>query len=164
MDVYATLLASERDQLNARLDGHRAGLRASLDSLTEEEARRGLVPSTTTLLGLLARVTYAEVVWSEEAVEGLPREQAGLRGSAAEAFTLDPDATIETVLTAHAAAIAVSRDILNARQLDQVVTGHALGPMTVRWILLHLISEMAQHHGHADILREQILASRGQTT
>jgi hypothetical protein len=30
----------------------------------------------------------------------------------------------------------------------------------VQWILLHVLREHAQHCGHADILREQILASR----
>ena len=30
--------------------------------------------------------------------------------------------------------------------------------MPVRWIYVHMIRELAQHCGHADILREQILA------
>ena len=29
----------------------------------------------------------------------------------------------------------------------------------MRWIYIHMIRELAQHCGHADILREQILAS-----
>lgn len=160
MDVYTSLLADERDQFMARLDAHRAGLRSSLDGLTPEEARRRLLPSATTLLGLLAHVTYAEIVWAQEAIGGIPRAHLGLTGSAADAFASDPADTIESVLAAHHTALTASRKILDSRALDEVVTGHALGPMTVRWVLLHLISEMAQHHGHADILREQILASR----
>ena len=35
----------------------------SLDALTEEEARLRLVPSKTTLLGLVKHVTYVEGVW-----------------------------------------------------------------------------------------------------
>ena len=33
-------------------------------------------------------------------------------------------------------------------------------PLPLRWIYLHLVRELAQHCGHADILREQILAAR----
>ena len=32
------------------------------------------------------------------------------------------------------------------------------GPLPVRWVYLHMLRELAQHCGHADILREQILA------
>ena len=28
--------------------------------------------------------------------------------------------------------------------------------MSVRWILAHMIEELARHAGHADILREQL--------
>ena len=61
-------------QLEAFLDEHRAALRACLDGLTEEQARRRLVPSETTLLGLVKHVTYAERVWFGEAVTGRPRQ------------------------------------------------------------------------------------------
>ena len=30
----------------------------------------------------------------------------------------------------------------------------------MRWIYLHVLRELAQHCGHADILREQILSAR----
>jgi hypothetical protein len=32
--------------------------------------------------------------------------------------------------------------------------------MTLRWIHLQVLRELAQHSGHADILREQLLAAR----
>ncbi len=43
-----------RTQLDTILDEHRAALDACLDGLTEEEARRRLAPSRTTLLGLVS--------------------------------------------------------------------------------------------------------------
>ncbi|WP_267489730.1 mycothiol transferase [Enemella dayhoffiae] len=33
-------------------------------------------------------------------------------------------------------------------------------PLGLRWIQLHVLREHAQHCGHADILREQVLARR----
>ena len=42
-----------RTQFEAFLDEHRSDLNHCLDGLTEEQARRSLVPSRTTLLGLV---------------------------------------------------------------------------------------------------------------
>ena len=35
-------------------------------------------------------------------------------------------------------------------------TGGTEDPLTLRWILLHMIEETARHNGHADFLREAI--------
>jgi len=34
-------------------------------------------------------------------------------------------------------------------------------PVTMRWILLHLIEETARHNGHLDVLRELADGARG---
>ena len=34
-------------------------------------------------------------------------------------------------------------------------------PVTLRWIIVHLIEELARHAGHADILRELIDGDTG---
>ncbi|SHJ11357.1 Protein of unknown function [Tessaracoccus bendigoensis DSM 12906] len=44
--------------------------------------------------------------------------------------------------------------------LDDVVPGNRGCPQPLRWIYLHTLRELAQHCGHADILREQLLARR----
>jgi Protein of unknown function (DUF664) len=49
------------------LDEYRALLYDALDGLAEEEARLRLVPSMTTLLGLVKHVTYVEGVWFDQA-------------------------------------------------------------------------------------------------
>lgn len=112
------------------------------------------------MLGILAHVTYGEQIWSLEAMLGTPRHELGLPPSAADPFDAPDSLTVATAVAAHTAAVARSREILEVHDLDDVVVGHRLGPMTVRWILLHLITEMAQHLGHAEILREQVLALR----
>jgi hypothetical protein len=40
------------------------------------------------------------------------------------------------------------------------VTGHRAGPGTLRWVYLQVLREPAHHCGHADILREQVLADQ----
>ncbi len=37
------------------------------------------------------------------------------------------------------------------------VYGYWRGPLPLRWVYFHVLRELAQHGGHADILREQIL-------
>jgi ribosomal protein S18 acetylase RimI-like enzyme len=148
-------------QLEAFLDEHRAALRGCLDGLTEEQARRRLVPSDTTLLGLVKHAAYAEQVWFGEAITGRPRREMGLPPNAAGAFRLSPEDSIESVRRAHHQACAASRQATAGLGLDDVLTGHRLGPLPLRWVYLHALREFAQHCGHADILREQILSEAG---
>src|SRR5262245_3715993 len=55
--------AGERDTLLAFLDYLRESLIGKLDGLSEEDARRSLVPSGTSLLGLVKHVAQAEHSW-----------------------------------------------------------------------------------------------------
>jgi hypothetical protein len=146
-------------QLETFLDEHRAALHGCLDGLAEEQARRRLVPSQTTLLGLVKHVMYAERVWFGEAVTGRPRQELGLPPNAADAFILTGEDTIDSVRRGHREACEASRQATAGLDLDDVLRGHRLGPLPLRWVYLHALREFAQHGGHADILREQILSA-----
>jgi Protein of unknown function (DUF664) len=148
-----------KTQLETFIDEYRAALPACLDGLTEEQARCSLVPSATTLLGLVKHVTYVERVWFGEAVTGRSRQEMGLPPAAADAFILAADDTIESVRRAHAAACEASRQATAGLGLDDTLRGHWLGPLPLRWVYLQVLRELAQHCGHADILREQILSA-----
>lgn len=50
-----------------------------------------------------------------------------------------------------------SREAVAALQLGDLVHGNRRGPLPLRWVYLHVLRELAQHCGHADILREQLL-------
>lgn len=156
---HGTLPTGEKVLLERFVDEHRAGLREALDGLTEEQARRRLVPSATTLLGLLKHATFVERVWSEEAVLCRARTDIGLPAAAEDSFVLTDDDTIASVLAAHEAACVAAREICADVALDDLVHGNRRGPLPLRWVWLHLLRELAQHGGHADILREQVLAA-----
>lgn len=155
-----TSTASPKDQLEEFLDQHRQAMYDSLEGLTEEEARRRLVPSLTTLLGLVKHVTFVERVWFDEAVTGRPRAEIGIPATVDESFTLAPEDTVESVRAAYAEACAASREATSRLDADAVLTGNRRGPLPLRWVYLHMLREVAQHCGHADILREQVLAAR----
>jgi hypothetical protein len=146
-------------QFEAFLDEHRNELDDCLDGLTEEQARRSLVPSRTTLLGLVKHATFVEQVWFDEAVTCRSRAEIGIPATPDESFILDDGDTIASIRQAHRDACAASRRAASALGLDDVVTGNRRGPLPLRWVYLHVLRELAQHCGHADILREQLPAS-----
>jgi hypothetical protein len=147
-----------RTQLDAFLDEHRAALAACLDGLTEDEARRSLVPSRTTLLGLVKHATFVEKVWFDEAVTCRSRAEIGIPATPDESFILTDDDTIESIRAAHESACEGSRRAIAPLALDDLVHGNRRGALPVRWVYFHVLRELAQHCGHADILREQILS------
>jgi hypothetical protein len=149
---------SARAQLEVFLDEHRAALNGCLDGLTEEQTRRSLVASRTTLLGLVKHATFVEKVWFDEAVTRRSRADIGIPATPDESFILDDDDTVASVQRAHRAACAASRRATSPLELDDLVHGNRRGPLPLRWVYFHVLRELAQHCGHADILREQILS------
>ena len=144
--------------MEAYIDEHRALLHGCLDGLTEEQARRSLVASRTTLLGLVKHATFVEKVWFDEAVTCRSRAEIGIPATPDESFVLTDEDTIETVRDAHRAACEDSRRATAGLRLDDMLTGNRRGPLPLSWVYLHVLRELAQHCGHADILREQILS------
>jgi hypothetical protein len=155
-DVWTADLRARVDEL---LDEYRASLYDSLDGLTEEEARLRLVPSKTTLLGLVKHVTYVEGVWFDQAISGRSYADIGIPATPAQSFALTKHDTIASVQAAHRRRCDLSRRTIAALGPADVVDGR--GPRPVWALQLQVLRELAQHAGHADILREQILARRG---
>jgi hypothetical protein len=152
----------QRQRIVELIDGYRSALHDSLDGLTEEEARRRLVPSRTTLLGLVRHVTFVEGVWFDQAVTGRTSAEVGIASTVDGSFTLRKGDTVESVQLAYRARCEASRRTMAGLRSDDVVDGRGARPV---WALeLQVLRELAQHAGHADILREQILASRTDAT
>ncbi len=142
--------------MEALIDEHRQQLDRCLDGLTEEQARRSLVPSRTTLLGLVKHATFVERVWFDEAVTGRSRAEIGIPATPDDSFVIDEGDTIAGVQQAFRQACQSSRRATAALGLDDLLPGNRRGPIPLRFVYLHVLRELAQHCGHADILREQI--------
>lgn len=143
----------EVDGLLGFLEWQRHGIRYAVTGITEEQARLAPIPSTTlTLGGLLKHVVMVERSWIRTDVERgeeEPRQQE---------FTLGPDETVQEWLAAFAVEAEHTDVIVRAgMDLARDVPDPGGGPSNnVRWVLLHLIEEIARHAGHADLLREAI--------
>ncbi len=159
MGPFEVLLDAERTQLDTFVEEYRTALEATLNGVTEEQARRRLVPSATTLLGLLKHVTWMQRVWFEECVGATSRRELGLVQNPDESFRLTDDDTVASITAAYREACATARAAVADLPLETVVTGHRAGPRTLRWVYLQVLRELAHHCGHADILREQVLAT-----
>jgi hypothetical protein len=154
-----TLIADERTQLEEFLETNRDELVETLDGLDEEQVRRRLVPSLTTLLGLVKHVTWAEQVWFHVGLAGRTREELGIPHENDPSWELEDGDSIASVLAEYRRVRTEARDLAAAYALDDLVRHNRRGPLTLRWLYLHMIEEIARHAGHADILREQILAA-----
>jgi hypothetical protein len=150
--------ADQRRRVHELIDGYRTALHDALNGLTEEEARRRIVPSKTTLLGLVKHATFVEGVWFDQAITGRSYADIGIAATVDGSFTLRRDDTIGAVQAAYRVRWETSRTNLSALRSDDVVDGRGARPV---WALeLQVLRELAQHAGHADIIRELLLGAR----
>ncbi|HEV7900013.1 MAG TPA: DinB family protein [Planosporangium sp.] len=149
---------TERDVLEAFLDFHRGVVRSKVSGVSDEDARRRLVPSETTLAGLIKHLTVVERTWFPGLLTGPAPEPDGDGG-----FQVGPHETIESLIVEYDRACEVSRQVVADFGLDHVVAHPhpQLGQVSLRWVIVHVIEETARHAGHADILREQTDGATG---
>ena len=152
--------ASEQITLSSFLDYHRDTLLWKVDGLSREELTRRLVPSTTTLLGLVKHMANVErwwfrIVFADESVETI-----GDDDDPDADWRIEPSETADDVLALYRDEVDRSRAIVQHASLDDPARRPGREE-TLRWILVHMIEETARHNGHADILREMIDGSTG---
>jgi Protein of unknown function (DUF664) len=154
--------AGERELLEGFLEYHRHVVSGKLRGLSEEDARRHLVPSSTTSIGLVKHAAAVERNWFQHHLAGRPREQiAGNAWGDAASWDVAEDETIADVIAEYEGSCAESRRIAAGFALDHTVPDDRMGRVSLRWIYVHIIREHARHIGHADILREQIDGATG---
>ncbi|KOV85017.1 DinB family protein [Nocardia sp. NRRL S-836] len=152
------LTGAERPMLDALLDRHRATFLAKCAELTGTElATASAPPSTLTLLGLIRHLADVERVWCRVRADGqdVRRRYAGPPEPGNPFDDLDP-ARAEAEYAALGAEMEQARRAVAGKDLDHVFVHERRGEMSLRWLLLHLVEEYAQHNGHADLLRERI--------
>ena len=155
-------VSGERTMLDTMLDVQRSAVAELLTGLDDAAARARLVPSLTTPLSLVKHATFVEKVWFHSRVAGVARSDLGLPDDVEASFVLVPDDTVASVREAFLAACEVSRRIAVDHDLDEEFPWHR-GPVSLRFIYLHMIAELAQHVGHGDILVEQLAAGGAPT-
>ncbi|HZC99359.1 MAG TPA: DinB family protein [Actinomycetes bacterium] len=161
----AVAVADERAVLEAFLDLYRDRVKRKVRGVSEEDARRRLVPSMTTLGGIVKHLYWVELNWFQTVLAGRPKEDLPPVPWSDEDpdadFRMEPDETVERLVAAYDEACALSRATAATRALDDTAPHRRMGQVSLRWIYVHMIEETARHAGHADILREQIDGTTG---
>ncbi len=154
-----TLIGSERAQLLAFVHDNRTEIVALLEGLTEEQARRRLVPSATTLLGIVKHCAFVERVWFHVSLAGRSREEVGIPESRRR--QLGARGRRHRRVGPGRLPGRVGRGRRDRGAVRPRRPGHAQPARAadVRWIYVHMVEELARHAGHGDILREQVLAA-----
>jgi len=153
---------SERPVLEAFLDFHRQVLVSKVDGISENEARRRLVPSKTTLAGLIKHMIGVERGWFQEVLAGRNPEEIGSNvGGGEESWDLAESETVTSLIEEYQQTCVQSRETAARFALDDAVPEPDMGQVSLRWIYVHMIEETARHVGHADILREQTDGAAG---
>ncbi|MFC1420834.1 DinB family protein [Streptacidiphilus cavernicola] len=160
------LTADEKETLYVALDRHRDVVLWKLDGLDDEQLRRPMTPSGTTALGMLKHLAACEYGWfcqtfgrpTEAAVEALD-ESAETDPDAD--WRIEPDESTADVLAFYARSRAAAD--LAIQEIDLEATGTSWSGRTVsmRWVLVHMLEEVARHAGQLDIIRELLDGATG---
>jgi hypothetical protein len=150
----------EREVLEAFLDLYRDIVVGKATGVSTHAAQRRLVPSSTTLAGLVKHLASVEREWFRGVLDRRPAAEVGVH-VADDGWGVGPNETIEELVADYQRACAESRLVAARFSLEDSVPMARLGRVSLRWIYVHLIEETARHAGHADILREQTDGATG---
>ncbi|MEH6376410.1 DinB family protein [Streptomyces sp. KLMMK] len=154
--------SDERGTLLAFVEAQRGGLRRALLGLTDEQAALKPSASELSLGGLVKHVTQAERNWLLLA-QGRADETGHDESAWADGFRLLEGETVAGAL-AHWEQVAAETEKF-IRSVPSLEDTFPLPPapwfpadarVSMRWLLLHLVEEMARHAGHADVIRESL--------
>lgn len=156
--------ADERTILEGMVDFYRGIVVRKLEGLSEHDARRTLGASVMSPIGVLNHLVGVELWWYVEVLEGRAPDYPWT----AEEHTADqdcdwkpgPQRTVEAVVADYAAACNEARAAAATHELDDVIERSGRR-VSLRWIHVHMIEELARHAGHLDLLREAIDGTTG---
>ncbi|HJR46046.1 MAG TPA: DinB family protein [Actinomycetota bacterium] len=147
----------EKEVLAGFLDHYRKTMLQICSGVSDEDLRRPMVPSGTSLLGMIKHLAWVERGWFQEGVANEPVDYPFPDDDPDADFRIEPDETTEEILELYRGACDRSRRALAEASLDDMLENpNRHRDYNVRWVVVHMIEETARHAGHADILREQI--------
>ncbi|GAB3242617.1 DinB family protein [Kineosporia babensis] len=158
----------EAIELLETLAERRHFFRFTLQNLSAEQTGSRPTASQLTLAGLAKHLRETEAQWARFIVEGpvavaLPEGWENDPAFWVDGWKLIGEETLESVLAEWEQVATRTEEIVRA--LPSLDASHPLPeapwfPAGATWsarrVLLHLIGEIAQHSGHADIIRESI--------
>lgn len=151
-------VGGEKEMLLGFLEFQRATAICKLRGVSDDDALRTLGPSSLTLGGIVTHLAFVERAWFRSAMEGEDLHAAGFPDDINLYWAPPEHATVEDLIDQYHQEIARSNAIIEAHDLDDIAARPRgkRPPMQLRWIMLHMIEEVARHLGHMDLIRESI--------
>ena len=150
----------ERALLTTFLDYTRATVHAKCEGLSDENARKQLLPKSplTTIAGLVSHVKWVEYSWIQTIFLGEEDKGPWTDEDPDREMRIALDVPLSQLLEEYEAQSARYRTLVAETDLDAIAVRRMRGgeAVTLAWILMHLIEETARHNGHIDILREMV--------
>jgi hypothetical protein len=153
-----------KEELHRKLQASRAVMLSKLDDLTEYDRRRPMTVTGTNLLGLVKHLAGLEYAYLGEsfgypAPESMSWIEDGSIWQGADMWA-EPDESSEYIAGLYRRACAHADGVIDALGLDAPGSvahwPEASRDTTLGVLLIRMVSETAQHAGHADIIRELI--------
>jgi len=146
----------EKESLKVAMDRHRDAILWKLEGVSDQDLRRPLVRSGTSLLGLVKHLAAVEYGWFCDTF-GRPTEPLPFDDDDPDAdLRIEPGETTDEILAFYGRARATADRVIEEIGLEETGMAWFGEPVTMRWVLIHMVEETARHAGHADILRELI--------
>ena len=142
------------------LDAYRGAIAWKVEGLSEEEARRPLVPSGTSALGVVKHLAYVERWWYQAVLARRDVTFLWTEDDPDADWRIEEGETIDSVVALYRQECEESRAIHAG--LDPAAEATLRGEtLTAYEVVLHMLEETARHAGHMDILREQLDGATG---
>ena len=170
MPALASPVTDERDALREFMSYHQSAYLAIAYGLTDEQARSTPSASALSIGGVIKHATGVQKTWMQRVAAAPDAPSPDTRSfeqrmaAVRDEFVMREDETLEQVLDALGAQNAETLRLLDAADLDVPVPVPTDAPWfpkdlkawSVRWVIHHLINELARHSGQADVVRESI--------
>lgn len=149
----------DRTVLTTFLDYARDTVHAKCAGLSDENARLAPLPGSPlmTISGLVSHLRWVEHGWIECTLLGGENRAPWTDEDPDAEWRIAVGIPLEDLLADYRASCARHRALVAPLDLDTPSRGKLRWrsePVTLRWILFHLVEETARHNGHIDILRE----------
>lgn len=149
-------LGGERESLLAAIERHRDAIRWKLDGLDDEQLRASHLRSGLTPIGLVKHVAAVEYGWFcatfGRSHEPLPFDLDDENAD----FRVGPDDSTADVLAFWERARAAANGAVAEIDLETTGTAWFGDDVSMRWVMIHMLEELARHAGHMDVMRELI--------
>ena len=170
MPGQAPIVGDERDSLRVFLEYHQSSYLALAFGLSDDQARSTPTVSALSIGGLIKHATGVQRSWMEraDAAPDFPPQDTRpfeeIVATYQDEYVMREDETLAELLNKFTAQNAETLRILDSADLDTAVPvpqdvpwfPKDINNWTVRWVIHHLINELARHAGQADIIRESI--------